>query len=102
MSAPSAPKAHPYRTRCAFSAGAPSAPAHPTPYGGGCVGCGGRVQVKGAPDHAAIAEEMAERVSRLTVSHRDPEQFHIEKSEIANALSVLADDLTELKGRGNG
>lgn len=46
-----------------------------------------------APDPALIADELASRVSRLTVSHRDPHRFHEEKSEIANALRELADEL---------
>lgn len=34
--------------------------------------------------------ELARRVLRLRPSHRDPEEFHVEKSEIANELRRLA------------
>lgn len=64
--------------------------------GGASNTCSPRGGAKTAPkatDPAALADELAARVSRLNVSHRDPERFHIEKSEIANALRVLADDL---------
>lgn len=33
---------------------------------------------------------LAARVARLTPSHRDPERFHVEKSEIAADLRRLA------------
>lgn len=47
------------------------------------------------PRHRLDADlaELAGRVQRLTVSHRDPERFHIEKSEIAHDLRRLAEDL---------
>lgn len=35
-------------------------------------------------------ERMAERVRRLSPSHRDPERFHEEKSELAAELRRLA------------
>lgn len=38
-------------------------------------------------------EDLAQRVRRLTVSHRDPERFHIDKSEIAHELHCLARSL---------
>ncbi len=34
--------------------------------------------------------EIAERVRRLVPSHRDPERFHVEKSEIEHELRRLA------------
>lgn len=36
---------------------------------------------------------LAGRVQRLTVSHRDPERFHLDKSEIAHQLRQLAQGL---------
>lgn len=38
---------------------------------------------------AALAV-LADRVRRLAPSIRDPERFHVDKSEIAHALDVLA------------
>lgn len=35
-------------------------------------------------------DEIAERVRRLVPSHRDPERFHVEKSEIEHELRRLA------------
>lgn len=35
-------------------------------------------------------EEIAERIRRLVPSHRDPERFHVEKSEIEHQLRRLA------------
>ncbi len=35
-------------------------------------------------------EEIADRVRRLIPSHRDPERFHVEKSEIEHELRRLA------------
>ena len=35
-------------------------------------------------------EELAERVGRLVPSHRDPERFHVEKSEIVASLREVA------------
>jgi hypothetical protein len=35
-------------------------------------------------------EVLADRVRRLAPSHRDPEAFHVEKSEIERALRQLA------------
>lgn len=40
--------------------------------------------------------DLARRVARLQPSHRDPERFHEEKSEIAHALRELAKEA----GRG--
>lgn len=34
--------------------------------------------------------QLARRVDRLSVSHRDPERYHIEKSEIAHDIRHLA------------
>ena len=36
--------------------------------------------------HAYDLEALATRVRRLTVHHRDPERFHVEKSEIVHDL----------------
>ena len=35
-------------------------------------------------------EELVHRLGRLCPDHRDPERFHIEKSEIAQELRKLA------------
>lgn len=35
-------------------------------------------------------DDLAERVRRLVPSHRDPERFHVEKSEIEHDLRRLA------------
>lgn len=98
MSAPTAPKAHPRRTRCACTSGAPTAPNAPPYVVGGVRGCAARVRSQGAHDPAALADELAARVSRLTVSRRDPHLFHEEKSEIANSLGELAHELHAQKG----
>ncbi len=39
---------------------------------------------------ANILQDLASRVERNVPHHRDPEQFHIEKSEIASELRRLA------------
>lgn len=41
--------------------------------------------------HAYDLEALATRVRRLTVHHRDPERFHVEKSEIVHELHKLVD-----------
>lgn len=46
-----------------------------------------------APAPLATADtlaDLARRVERLRPSHRDPEAFHLEKSDIADALRQLA------------
>jgi hypothetical protein len=43
-------------------------------------------------DHV-ILEALAERLVRLSPSHRDPEQFHEEKDFLASELRRLARDL---------
>lgn len=46
-----------------------------------------------APRRPSVAPELdalADRVGRLRPSHRDPEAFHVEKSEIERALRRLA------------
>lgn len=54
------------------------------------------------PDSRAAAPvevlQLADRLRRLSPSHRDPERFHEEKSEIEGALRVLARRL----GNGRG
>lgn len=45
-------------------------------------------------------EEIAERVRRLLPSHRDPERFHVEKSEIEADLRRLARVLPPAGGAG--
>lgn len=40
--------------------------------------------------------DLADRVARLAPAHRDPERFHIDKSEIVAELRALA------KGRDHG
>lgn len=47
----------------------------------------------------AQARDLARRVRRLAPSHRDPEAYHIEKSEIAAELMTLA---RRMEGRSNG
>lgn len=69
--------------------------------GGASNTCSPRGGAKTAPkatDPAALADELAARVSRLTVSHRDPHLLHEEKSEIANSLGELAHELHAQKG----
>lgn len=39
---------------------------------------------------ASLMADIAERVARLSVSHRDPEHFHIQKSELAWELRAVA------------
>jgi predicted ATP-binding protein involved in virulence len=39
---------------------------------------------------AAIVADIAERVARLAPSHRDPEEFHIRKSDLAAELRRVA------------
>lgn len=35
-------------------------------------------------------ERLADRVSRLSPSHRDPERFHLDKAEVVGELRRLA------------
>lgn len=37
-----------------------------------------------------LLRDLADRVRRLSPSHRDPERFHIEKDEVARQLMTLA------------
>lgn len=39
---------------------------------------------------AVLVADIAERVSRLSISRRDPEHFHIAKSDLAAELRALA------------
>jgi len=41
-------------------------------------------------DAATELEELANRVSRLTVCRRDPERFHVDRSEIVAEMRKLA------------
>ena len=41
-------------------------------------------------------DDLARRVAALRPSHRDPERFHVEKSEIAHALRRIADRLPQV------
>lgn len=60
---------------------------HP-PYRGGD---GDVTQTPPVPVHLARAvADLAERVARLSVSHRDPEAFFVRKSEIAAELHEVA------------
>lgn len=43
-----------------------------------------------APPAPGTLDALAERVVRLSPSHRDPERFHEEKSEVAAELRRLA------------
>lgn len=38
-------------------------------------------------------DDLIRRIRRLGPDHRDPERFHIEKSEIAHELRRLTEDL---------
>jgi hypothetical protein len=42
------------------------------------------------PVTCADLDRLAEAVARLSPSHRDPERFHIDRSEIAGELRELA------------
>lgn len=42
------------------------------------------------PGEVSPLEDLAERVSRLSPDRRDPEQFHMEKAEVAHELRRLA------------
>jgi hypothetical protein len=44
------------------------------------------------PDLANYLRDLAERVARLAPSRTDPERFHIDKSELVDALRKLARD----------
>lgn len=54
----------------------------------------GNIPLRGSVPHSGDAgealQDLAARIDRLAPSSRDPEAFHVEKSEIANALRVLA------------
>lgn len=39
---------------------------------------------------AAELDALARQVARLSPSHRDPERFHIDRSEIVRALRLIA------------
>jgi len=39
---------------------------------------------------ASALAELADRLARLVPSHRDPEQFHMDKAELAAELRALA------------
>lgn len=54
--------------------------------GGGGGASGGQVVVEAGP----LLMALAERVRRLSPCHRDPEQFHADKSEIEAELRRLA------------
>lgn len=45
--------------------------------------------------HVPLAlSDLAARVARLSPSHRDPERFHEEKSEIEHALRLIAREVS--------
>lgn len=46
-----------------------------------------------APQTAYELRELAERVRRLSPSHRDPERFFVERSELAAMLRRLAEEM---------
>jgi len=48
-----------------------------------------RLRVRFGADRNEL-DVLARRVARLSPSHRNPEDFHIEKSEIATALRTIA------------
>jgi hypothetical protein len=49
-------------------------------------------------DEAAEADEIANLVNRLTISHANPEQFHLVRDEAAKRLRRMA---KRLRGEGN-
>jgi hypothetical protein len=60
-----------------------------TPYGGGVR----NVPRRASRRHAGRDSELlalADRVRRLAPSHRDPETFHVEKSEIERLIRLIA------------
>jgi hypothetical protein len=75
--------------------------AHALPHHHPLLGCGGEAR-QGNPRQVRCGTEeewrgsgpalltLASRLDRLSPSHRNPHQFHEEKSEIAHALRVLA------------
>jgi len=46
-------------------------------------------------DLAATVQELAKRVARNEPQHRDPERFHLEKSDIAHQLRAVASKIKE-------
>ena len=61
---------------------------------GGTGGTPPKGGVPPVPSHSVPAriERLASRVDRLRPSHRDPEHFHVEKSEIVRAMLDLAEE----------
>lgn len=53
------------------------------------------------PQNERAITLLADRLARLTVSHRDPEAFHLEKAEIVGELRRLADEIRARRD-GNG
>ncbi len=49
-----------------------------------------RVATHAHPGPPAMLEALADRVSRLSPSHRDPHRFHEDKSEVVAELRRLA------------
>ena len=47
------------------------------------------------PSTPSTLEELANRVSRLSPSHWDPERFHVDKAEVVHDLRRLARVLGE-------
>lgn len=47
-----------------------------------------------------VLHELARRVERLMVSHRDPESFYVERSEIAAELRKISGSFPEKAMRG--
>ncbi len=63
-----------------------ASPASPPPYRGVT-----RVtQTPGVQPLARLVADIAERVARLSPSHRDPEAFHMDKHTLASELRALA------------
>ncbi len=56
--------------------------------GGGKPPLGGISRLPTSEGTALV--DLAERIRRLVPSHRDPERFHVEKSEIEHQLRRLA------------
>ena len=71
----------------------PLLPYSPPPFRGGGVGSEG-VSPPYAWEPRSLARllaDIAERVARLSPSHRDPEAFHVEKHSIAREMHRLAE-----------
>lgn len=62
----------------------------------GVCGCPPILRIGGVvhptPLHERVTD-LGNRVARLSVSHRDPERFHLDKSDLAHELRLIAKEL---------